>query len=540
RRAVAGHVGGLGSDLLHHLRAHVLELVLELDLLRHRDAVFRDRRGAERALEHDVAALRAERHLHRVSQDVQAVNHPRARAFVKPYLFCWHCLSLLLILGMRADGMPMGCLGALDDAHDVFLAHHEELLALHLDGLAGVLAEEHLVAGLDVQGDELALIVFLALADGHDLALVGLLGRRVGNDDAPCGPALLFDALDDHAVMQRTDFHADLPFKTLCPTMGCAAFSRNSGARRLPLTRTGVSTQAQRVLIVKGAVRIFKAFPALAVTLALALTHLSAATAATSRLPRPVTQALAAAHIPPAAMSAVVVDLDTGKSVFATQDRTPRNAASLMKLVTTFAALELLTPDYRWTTEVYADGALADGVLAGDLIFRGAGDPRLDYESFWMLLRALRARGLREIRGRVIVDRSRFAPDTDEPIDEESFRPYNVPPDALLVNYKAVRFVFLPDLARNAVRIFVQPPLPGMAIVNELSIVERSCPEGRAFRELIGAAFERRPPRASFTGVFPASCGERDLNVALHAPDDYFAAMFEHLWTELGGTWSGE
>ncbi len=322
--------------------------------------------------------------------------------------------------------------------------------------------------------------------------------------------------------------------------MGCAAFSRNSGARRLPLTRTGVSTQAQRVLIVKGAVRIFKAFPALALTLALALTHLSAATAATSRLPRPVTQALAAAHIPPAAVSAVVVDLDTGKSVFATQDRTPRNAASLMKLVTTFAALELLTPDYRWTTEVYADGALADGVLAGDLIFRGAGDPRLDYESFWMLLRALRARGLREIRGRVIVDRSRFAPDTDEPIDEESFRPYNVPPDALLVNYKAVRFVFLPDLARNAVRIFVQPPLPGMAIVNELSIVERSCPEGRAFRELIGAAFERRPPRASFTGVFPASCGERDLNVALHAPDDYFAAMFEHLWTELGGTWSGE
>jgi hypothetical protein len=68
RRAVAGDVGGLGRDFLHHLRAHVLELVLELDFLRDRDTVLRDRRRAEAALEHDVAALRSERDLDRVGQ----------------------------------------------------------------------------------------------------------------------------------------------------------------------------------------------------------------------------------------------------------------------------------------------------------------------------------------------------------------------------------------------------------------------------------------------------------------------------------------
>ena len=57
--AVAGDVGGLGRDLVHHLRAHVLELVLELDLLGDRDAVLGDARGAVRLLEHDVAALGA-------------------------------------------------------------------------------------------------------------------------------------------------------------------------------------------------------------------------------------------------------------------------------------------------------------------------------------------------------------------------------------------------------------------------------------------------------------------------------------------------
>src|SRR5439155_9276695 len=102
---------------------------------------------------------------------------------------------------------------AFDDAHDVFLAHHEELIALDLHGLARILAEEDAVADLDVDRNHLALVVLLALAYGDDLALVGFLGGGVGNDDAPGGLALFLDALDDHAVMQRTDFHAVSQFE---------------------------------------------------------------------------------------------------------------------------------------------------------------------------------------------------------------------------------------------------------------------------------------------------------------------------------------
>src|SRR5438309_12084232 len=94
-----------------------------------------------------------------------------------------------------------GGLCAFDYAHDVFLAHHEELIALHLHGLAGVLAEQDPVADLDVNRDQLALVIFLALAHGDDLALVRFFGGGIGNHDATGRLALLFDALDDHAVM---------------------------------------------------------------------------------------------------------------------------------------------------------------------------------------------------------------------------------------------------------------------------------------------------------------------------------------------------
>src|SRR6267143_303519 len=73
--AVAGSVRRLGGDFAHHLGAHVLELVLKLDFLGDGDAVLGDAGCAERFVEHDVAALRAERHLDGVGENVDAAQH---------------------------------------------------------------------------------------------------------------------------------------------------------------------------------------------------------------------------------------------------------------------------------------------------------------------------------------------------------------------------------------------------------------------------------------------------------------------------------
>src|SRR4051812_36959885 len=248
-------------------------------------------------------------------------------------------------------------------------------------------------------------------------------------------------------------------------------------------------------------------------------------------LPRPVREALRTAGVPASSVSAWVQEVGVRRPSVAARAETPMHPAWVMKLVTTYAALELLGPAYRWKTEAYLDGE--------DLILRGYGDPNLNYESFWLLLRNLRDRGLRELRGDVVLDRSYFGPAQYSAFDSELFRPYNVTPDALLVNFKALRFTFIPE-GDKGVRVFAEPQLPGLEIVNQLKLGDGGCPDGnRAFRELIQASFQSRPPRASFVGTYPLSCGERDLNIALHEPQDYVAAMIRQLWSEMGGSWSG-
>jgi D-alanyl-D-alanine carboxypeptidase/D-alanyl-D-alanine-endopeptidase (penicillin-binding protein 4) len=259
------------------------------------------------------------------------------------------------------------------------------------------------------------------------------------------------------------------------------------------------------------------------------LLALTSAIAGAADLPRPVLQALKAAGIPQTSAAAVVQEVGASRAAISVNAAQSVNPASVMKLVTTYSALELLGPAFRWKTEVYLDG--------NDVVLRGQGDPKLNYESFWMLLRSLRGRGLREIRGDVVLDRSYFGPVADGRIDDDTFRPYNVAPDALLVNFKSLRFTFLP--ADAVVRVFAEPALPGLQLVNSLKLVPGNCPEGRAFRELIQASFQSRPPRASFTGSDPSLCGEKELNVALYAPEDYVAAMIRQLWAEMGGTWTG-
>ena len=257
--------------------------------------------------------------------------------------------------------------------------------------------------------------------------------------------------------------------------------------------------------------------------------------------PPAVAQALAAARIPASAAAAVVQEVGAARSTLSVNPSASMNPASVMKLVTTYAALELLGPAYRWKTEAYVAGALRDGVLEGDLILKGGGDPKLDLESFWILLRALRGKGLREIRGDLVLDRGYFEGVAGDPgrFDGDPFRPYNVLPDALLVNYRSLRFVFLPEPERGAVRMYVEPRPPALDVANVLRLVEGPCPEGRAFRDLLKPTFEPARQRAIFAGQYPASCGEKDLNVALLEPNDQVAGAFRQLWTETGSSWTG-
>ena len=95
-----------------------------------------------------------------------------------------------------------------------------------------------------------------------------------------------------------------------------------------------------------------------------------------------------------AAVGVYVQELGAAQPVVSHQPGRPMSPASTMKLVTTFAGLELLHPDYRWKTEAYADGNIDGGVLQGNLVLKGYGDPKITVEQFQELIARLRATGL--------------------------------------------------------------------------------------------------------------------------------------------------
>ena len=127
-------------------------------------------------------------------------------------------------------------------------------------------------------------------------------------------------------------------------------------------------------------------------------------------LPRPIVRGFVDAQVPLYAVALVVQEIGAARPLFAHEPDRPMNPASVMKLVTSFAALELLGVDYRWRTEAYLDGTLDGGILHGDLVLKGHGDPKITVEQWQSFMAQLQARGLHEIDGDLVLDRSHFAP----------------------------------------------------------------------------------------------------------------------------------
>jgi D-alanyl-D-alanine carboxypeptidase/D-alanyl-D-alanine-endopeptidase (penicillin-binding protein 4) len=277
-----------------------------------------------------------------------------------------------------------------------------------------------------------------------------------------------------------------------------------------------------------------------AATLALLAALLAGGPAAADVLPPPIANALARAGIPQSTVGLFVQEVDATRPALAFNAGQAMNPASAIKLVTTLAALELLGPTFTWKTEAYLGAPLQGDALDGDLMLKGHGDPRLTIENFWLFVRSLRARGLREIRGDLVLDRSYFEAANHDParFDNEPLRPYNVGADALLVNYKAVRFQFVPDAAEKTVIIVPEPRLADMQIANSVRAGDGACGDWRA-----GLRYDIQAngagTRVSFTGSMPASCGERTWNMALLTHPQYVYAVFRQLWEEMGGTLRG-
>jgi len=262
--------------------------------------------------------------------------------------------------------------------------------------------------------------------------------------------------------------------------------------------------------------------------------------AAQAALPPEIDAALTRSRLPRESVSLLVTELGPGKRPprLALRANAPMNPASVMKLLTTQAALDLLGPAYSWTTPVYLDGSVRDGTLQGSLIIKGQGDPKLVMERLWLLLRRVQGLGIRQISGDIILDRSAFElpPSNPADFDGEPLKPYNAAPDALLINYRSLVLTLVPDASAGVAHVQLDPPLAGLSWTPSVPLIAGECGDWRTGLK----AQVSDPNRINLMGGYPLSCGEKAWPQAYADPTSYSARAIAGLWQDLGGRLGGQ
>ena len=276
--------------------------------------------------------------------------------------------------------------------------------------------------------------------------------------------------------------------------------------------------------------------PLLLAGLMLPLTLPATATPLNTTLPPKVQQAIKASKLQNNALSLVMLPLNGPGSPTVFNADVSVNPASTMKLITTYAALELLGPTYQWKTEFFTDGTLSNGVLNGNLYLKGGGDPKLNMEKLWLLMRDLRANGVRQVTGDLVLDRSHFVQPqlpafNDDGGDENA--PFLVRPDSLLVNLKALRFVTRNDTGK--VLVSVEPPIATIRIDNQVKAMPGTKCNGEVRYNPITQADGMT---VVVSGQLAEGCSSQTY-LSLLDHQSYAAGAVRAIWNELGGSIQG-
>ena len=200
-----------------------------------------------------------------------------------------------------------------------------------------------------------------------------------------------------------------------------------------------------------------------------------------------------------------MLDVESGQIAASFNPSTPRSPASTIKVVTTFATLDSLGPAYTWHTQALLQGALEDGVLEGDLILKGGGDPYMTLERWWSFVQELRAKGLRALHGDIVIDDTAFALPPEDPaaFDGRPHQAYNAEPSAIMVNFQSVEFRLVPNPGARRVDIAATPAPVNLAIDNRIAFMAGPC-SGAAARvafEVPSAEWDR----VEFSGFLVAA-----------------------------------
>ena len=255
-------------------------------------------------------------------------------------------------------------------------------------------------------------------------------------------------------------------------------------------------------------------------------------------LPKNIQSVLKHRNLNPSSLSVLIVDLENEDIILSWNSKVPRTPASVMKLFTTAIALDALGPTYKWKTAFYVKGDLNDGVLSGDLLIKGYGDPYLTTENVWKMLNRLKVEGVKKITGNLLVDDSYFLNPSYDPgeFDNEPLRSYNVGPNALMFNFRSVRFFVESSIEDEYIKIKQDPLLPNFRFSNNLKSVVSKCV---GYQKGIQISSSQKKEKFVFSGTFPDSCQDYSLFRSVLSHNEYSYGLFQSIWKSIGGEFDG-
>ncbi len=247
-------------------------------------------------------------------------------------------------------------------------------------------------------------------------------------------------------------------------------------------------------------------------------------------MPAAVLEAVQRSGLPLASFGLFVRPVDQLAPVISLHADQPFVLASTTKLVTSLAALDILGPRYRWRTHAFATGEIDGGRLLGDLLIVGGGDPRLTTVDLRLWMQRMRAQGLNEVLGDIVLDRSAFRlqeddhASTPEPAPD---RPHHVRPDALTLDEGVLHVNVQP--ARNSVAdVQSVPLLAGVRLVNKVSM-RGGCTAHARWTE------DNGQPQLWVEGSWASGCGQRQLSLVPPIDARVFGRAVAGLWRDVGG-----
>lgn len=219
-----------------------------------------------------------------------------------------------------------------------------------------------------------------------------------------------------------------------------------------------------------------------------------------------------------------------GKVVASLNAHKTRIPASVIKVLTTYTSVLKLGFDYRWPTKFYTTGRLQNGVLQGDLLIKGFGDPTLNDKDLEKIVSTIRAEGIRQIRGDIVIDRSYFKIGNKDSsgFDEHLYSAYNAMPDAMMFNERLITVSVTP----NKNKVHKKYADESYKVVNQLQPVNKPC-KGKYSWPGVRIDKSEVTPTVLLKGKISKRCGKRNISKVVTKPyKSFYYALKDRLKNE--------